>query len=58
MATSNADLPLRHDAKALLTIDVWEHAYYIDHRNNRASYIDTYLDSLLNWDHVAARLKN
>ena len=54
--TSNADLPLKHSQKALLTIDVWEHAYYIDYRNARPKYIDTYLDSLLNWDFVAANL--
>lgn len=56
MQTTNADLPMRHDVKALLTIDVWEHAYYLDYRNARAGYIETYLDSLLNWDHVAAQL--
>jgi len=54
--TANADLPLKHSQKALLTIDVWEHAYYIDYRNARPKYIDTYLDSLLNWDFVAANL--
>ena len=54
--TSNADLPLKHSQKALLTIDVWEHAYYIDYRNARPKYIDTFLDSLLNWDFVAANL--
>jgi Fe-Mn family superoxide dismutase len=54
--TSNADLPLKHSQKALLTIDVWEHAYYIDYRNARPKYIETYLDSLLNWDFVAANL--
>jgi superoxide dismutase, Fe-Mn family len=54
--TSNADLPMKHSQKALLTIDVWEHAYYIDYRNARPKYIDTYLDSLLNWDFVAANL--
>jgi len=52
--TGNADLPLKHSQKALLTIDVWEHAYYIDYRNARPKYIDTYLDSLLNWDFAAA----
>jgi len=56
MKTANADLPLAHSAKALLTIDVWEHAYYIDFRNARPSYIDTFMDHLLNWDHVAANL--
>ncbi len=54
MKTANADLPLKHDAKAILTIDVWEHAYYIDYRNARPKYIETFLDSLLNWDFVAA----
>jgi Fe-Mn family superoxide dismutase len=54
--TANADLPLKHSQKALLTIDVWEHAYYIDYRNARPNYINTYLDHLLNWDFVAANL--
>jgi superoxide dismutase, Fe-Mn family len=53
MKTANADLPMKHAAKALLTIDVWEHAYYIDYRNARPKYIDTFLDSLVNWDFVA-----
>ncbi|MCZ7630684.1 MAG: superoxide dismutase [Microthrixaceae bacterium] len=56
MQTSNADLPMKHGAKALLTIDVWEHAYYIDFRNARPNYISTFLDSLVNWDFVAANL--
>jgi superoxide dismutase, Fe-Mn family len=56
MKTSNADLPMKHNAKALLTIDVWEHAYYIDFRNARPNYIATYLDSLVNWDFVAQNL--
>ena len=42
--------------RPLLTIDVWEHAYYIDFRNARPNYINTFLDSLLNWDFVAANL--
>ncbi len=54
--TPNADLPLAHDAKALLAIDVWEHAYYIDFRNKRPDYIDTFLDSLVNWDFVNENL--
>jgi len=56
--TANADLPLKHDEKALLTIDVWEHAYYIDYRNARPNYINTFLDSLLNWDFVAQNVKS
>ncbi len=50
MKTANADLPMKHGAKALLTIDVWEHAYYIDYRNARAKFLDVVLDSLINWD--------
>ena len=56
MKTSNADLPMKHNAKALLTIDVWEHAYYIDFRNARPNYITTFLDSLVNWDFVAQNM--
>jgi Fe-Mn family superoxide dismutase len=56
MKTANADLPMKHSAKALLTIDVWEHAYYIDFRNALPNYISTFLDSLVNWDFVAQNL--
>ena len=56
MKTANADLPMKHGAKALLTIDVWEHAYYIDFRNARPNYIATFLDSLVNWDFVAQNM--
>ena len=52
--TGNADLPLKHGQAALLTIDVWEHAYYIDYRNLRAKYVETFLGNLVNWDFVAA----
>lgn len=48
--TSNAETPLTSSKKPILTIDVWEHAYYIDFRNARPSYIDTFLDHLVNWD--------
>jgi len=56
MKTSNADLPMRHGARALLTIDVWEHAYYIDYRNARPRYIETFMDHLVNWDFAAQNL--
>ena len=56
MKTPNADLPMKHSAKALFTIDVWEHAYYIDYRNARAKFIEVVLDSLVNWDFVAENL--
>ena len=55
-ATSNADTPLRHGRRAVLTCDVWEHAYYIDFRNRRPDYVTAFLDHLLNWDLVAAAL--
>ncbi|MCP3102576.1 superoxide dismutase [Myxococcus sp. K15C18031901] len=55
--TPNADLPMKHGQKALLTIDVWEHAYYIDYRNLRPKFIETFLTSLVNWDFVAQNLK-
>jgi Fe-Mn family superoxide dismutase len=54
--TANADLPMKHGQKALLTIDVWEHAYYIDFRNARPNYISNYIDNLINWDFVASNL--
>jgi Fe-Mn family superoxide dismutase len=55
--TSDADLPLKHGQKALLTIDVWEHAYYIDYRNKRPDYVGAFLDHLANWDFAAENLK-
>ena len=55
--TGNADLPMKHGQKAILTMDVWEHAYYIDFRNARPKYIETFLSSLVNWDFVSENLK-
>jgi Fe-Mn family superoxide dismutase len=56
MTTSNADTPMRHGKTALLTIDVWEHAYYIDYRNDRGKFIGAVIDNLVNWDFVASNL--
>jgi Fe-Mn family superoxide dismutase len=54
--TANADLPLAHGQTALLTMDVWEHAYYLDYQNRRPDYMTTFLEKLVNWDFVAANL--
>jgi Fe-Mn family superoxide dismutase len=55
--TANADLPMKHGQTALLAMDVWEHAYYIDFRNARPKYIETYLKQLVSWDFALANLK-
>ncbi|HRH81496.1 MAG TPA: Fe-Mn family superoxide dismutase [Thiobacillaceae bacterium] len=52
--TSNAGTVLTTGDKALLTVDVWEHAYYIDYRNARPKFVETFLASLANWDFAAA----
>lgn len=54
--TGNADLPMAHNQTALLTCDVWEHAYYIDYQNRRPDFLKTFLASLINWDFVAENL--
>ncbi len=54
--TANADLPLTKGMKPLLTIDVWEHAYYLDYQNRRADYVNVVLDKLINWDFAAENL--
>lgn len=56
-STGNAENPLVKGGHALLTIDVWEHAYYLDHQNRRPEFADAFLDSLLNWDKVNERLE-
>ena len=54
--TSNANAPLAKDVKPLLTIDVWEHAYYLDYQNRRADYVASVLDKLINWRFAAENL--
>jgi Fe-Mn family superoxide dismutase len=52
----DADSPVVHEMKPLLTIDVWEHAYYIDYRNARPDYVGALLDKAINWEFVAQNL--
>ncbi len=54
--TLNADNPLTSNQVPLLTMDVWEHAYYLDYQNKRPAYIDDFLSKLVNWDFVAQNL--
>ncbi|MBI3202273.1 MAG: superoxide dismutase [Myxococcales bacterium] len=55
--TPNAETPLTTAQTPLLTADVWEHAYYLDHRNNRKGFLETFCDKLINWEFVAKNLK-
>ncbi len=54
--TANADTPLAHGQKALLTCDVWEHAYYLDYQNRRPDFVKTILEKLANWEFVEKNL--
>ena len=54
--TANADTPLAHNQKPLLTIDVWEHAYYLDYQNRRGDYIKGVIEQLVNWEFAAKNL--
>lgn len=56
MNTLNADTPMTQGLHALVTIDVWEHAYYLDYQNRRADYVASFLEHLVNWEFAAANL--
>ena len=56
MGTPNAENPLAHGKHALMGVDVWEHAYYLDYQNLRADHVKAVLNNLINWDFVADRL--
>ncbi len=57
MKTPNAENPLVHGATPVLTVDVWEHAYYIDYRNARPKFLEAFVDHLINWDYVEEMLQ-
>lgn len=56
--TGNAEVPFTKGQKPLLTIDVWEHAYYLDHQNKRAAYVDGVINKLLNWSFAEQNLES
>ncbi|RPI11304.1 MAG: superoxide dismutase [Zetaproteobacteria bacterium] len=56
VSTANADTPMAGKQTALLTVDVWEHAYYLDYQNRRPDFVQAFLDHLVNWDFVASNL--
>lgn len=58
ITSANADTPIAHDLTPLFTVDVWEHAYYLDYQNRRADFVKQVLDNLANWEFVANQLEN
>jgi len=58
VTTTNADTPIAHGLKPIFTVDVWEHAYYLDYQNRRADFVKNVLNHLADWDFVASQLKS
>ena len=56
ISTKNADTPIAHGLKPVLVLDLWEHAYYLDYQNCRADFVDTFLESLIDWKFVVDNL--
>ena len=56
IATKNADTPIAHGKKPVLTLDLWEHAYYLDYQNRRADFVDVFLNGLIDWKFVVDNL--
>jgi Fe-Mn family superoxide dismutase len=56
LSSTDAENPLRANETPVLTIDVWEHAYYLDYANERGKYVEAFLDHLLNWDFLEENL--
>lgn len=57
MTTANADTPIAQGIRTLFTVDVWEHAYYLDYKNKRADYLEAVMKNLVNWEFVNSRLE-
>jgi superoxide dismutase, Fe-Mn family len=58
MKTANADTPIAHGIEPVLTVDVWEHAYYLDYQNKRPDFLDAFIKHLINWEFANSRIES